>query len=428
MNRSKSLLKTRFARNTAWILLARLYQILLNLLVSVVSVRYLGPSNYGLISYAASFTALLSACCTLGIGDVMVNVLMESPEKQGKLLGTAIAMRMVSSVLSMAAVTLAVGALNPEEPLTVWVTAVYSGGVVLQSLETVQYYYQMKLMSKVTGLLTVAVRTVVAAYKVALLVTGRDVVWFAAANVVDHGVYGLLLVLAYRSGGGQRLGLDAGLGRALLRKSSPFILSGLMVALYGQMDKIMIKHLLDETQVGYYAAAVQINNLWPFVLTAIIDSARPLILELYSRDRAQFRQRLVQLYRAVIAISLAAGLALTFLAEPIVELLYGTAYQSAAPALRIVTWSTAFSYLGVARSIWMVPSGLQRYEKHLAALGAACNAALNALLIPVWGICGAAAATLLTQIVTNCLCGFLFPPLRENMELLGRAFGVKKNR
>ena len=416
----KQSLKSRFLQNTSWIILGRVYQILVNLAVSLVSVRYLGPSDYGLIHYAASFGALVTAFCTLGIPDVMVNELIRSPENQGKLLGTAVVMRMVSGLFSAVTVSLLVWALNPGEPRTLWVTAIYSGGLIFQGLETVQYFYQQKLMSKVTSLLTAVARTGVALYKVFLLASGRIVLWFAAANIVDHGLFGVLLVLAYfrHKSPGQKLSVDWNVGRGLLGKSHHFIFSGLMVALYGQMDKIMLKFLMDEAQVGYYSVAAAINNLWPFVILAVIESARPVIMELFEKDQILYEKRLIQLYSSILAISFAAAVGITVLAEPLVLLYGGAAYRSAADALRIITWGTAFSYLGVARSIWAVPRGCQHLEKYLAAIGAGCNALLNLLMIPVWGISGAALATVLTQFITNILTGFLFVPLRGNQRLI----------
>ena len=98
--------------------------------------------------------------------------------------------------------------------------------------------------------------------------------------------------------------------------------------------------------------------------------------------------------------------------------LYGAEYVGAKDAFRIVTWYTGASYLGVARSTWMVCENRQKYEKVLAGLGAISNIILNLLLIPVFGICGAAWATLITQILTNILFPFFFKDLRENSILI----------
>lgn len=423
----KQFVKSKFARNTFWIMFSRVYQIAVNLVVSILSVRYLGPSNYGLINYAASFASLFTAFCTLGLDEVMVNELITMPKKQGRLIGTAIILRICSSVFSVLIICFIVFALNPGETMTVWVIAIYSCGLVMQSLEVIKYFYQQRLMSKVTSLLTVLVRTIVTVYKIFLLASGKNVLWFAASNVVDHGVFGILLVLCYyhQKNPHQGLRCESSLAKELLTKSHHFILSGLMVALYGQMDKIMLKHLMNETQVGYYSVATTVNNYWPFILMAIIDSARPVIIALYGSDQTLFKKRLTQLYSAIIGISVIAATGISVFAEPIVRILYGDGYMSSVAALRIVTWSTAFSYLGVARNIWTVPNGQQHFEKYLAAIGAVCNAILNYLMIPVGGICGAAIATLITQVVTNFFCGVFFRPLRENMQLMLKALDYR---
>lgn len=423
----KQFTRTKFAANTLWIIFGRVYQIAINLVVSVLSVRYLGPSNYGLINYAASFSSLFTAFCTLGIDEVMVNELIKKPQKQGKLLGTAIYMRVCSSIFSVLTICLIVYVLNPGEPLTLWVTLLYSIGLVMQSMEVIKFFYQQRLMSKVTSLLTVVARTIVSFYKILLLVLNKNVLWFAASNIVDHGIFGILLLLFYHKHkkSGQELKYESSLVNELLKKSHHFILSGLMVALYGQMDKIMLKHLMDEAQVGFYSVATTVNNYWPFILTAIIESARPVIIELFGTNQILFKKRLTQLYSALIGISVVAAVGISIFAKQLILILYGDGYTNSVNALRIVSWSTAFSYLGVARSIWVVPNGQQRFEKYLAAIGATCNAILNYLMIPLWGIIGAAIATLATQIITNFFCGVFFKPLRENMMLIWKALDLR---
>ena len=69
----RSFFKTKFINNFSWIVVGRVYQILINLVVSMLSARYLGPSNYGLINYVASYTSLFTAFCTLGTNDTVVN-------------------------------------------------------------------------------------------------------------------------------------------------------------------------------------------------------------------------------------------------------------------------------------------------------------------------------------------------------------------
>ena len=61
-----------------------------------------------------------------------------------------------------------------------------------------------------------------------------------------------------------------------------------MVSVYNCTDRFMLKHLLDEASVGYYATATSLATVWTFVLSAIIDSITPGIMQAHRTDRAQF--------------------------------------------------------------------------------------------------------------------------------------------
>lgn len=413
--------KNALAKNTSWLIGAKVYQIAVNLIVSVLTARYLGPGNYGLVGYAASLAALFTSFCTLGLNSILVNELIRNRETEGAILGSAIGLRLLSSGLSVVTVIALSLLLNPEEPVTVAVVALYSTALVFQSFDTLIYWYQSHLKNKVTAVISAIGYTAAAAYRVILLMTRQNVLWFAATHVVEYALVAALLLIAY-IGKGQRLQYHKKLGKQLLSKSYHFILSGLMVAVYGQMDRIMLKAMAGERAVGYYCAAAAVVSMWPFVLQALIDSAKPLLLAQYEKDFSKFQRWLTRLYGAILYISFAAAMVITLLSKQIVWILYGEAYLAARGALCILCWSTAFSYLGVARSIWLVPQEKQACEKYIALSGAVCNLLLNGLLIPLWGVNGAALATLLTQIITNFAVGFLFQEVRQNNILILRSF------
>lgn len=418
--------KSKFVKNTGWILFCRIYQVIVNLAVSVLTARYLGPGNFGLINYAASLCAMMTAFCTLGTNDVMVNELVTRKKRCGQILGTTVFFRLCSTVLSIAVICLYVVVANPNESLTLTVTALYSLSLLFQCFETIKYWYQANLMSRVPSIIACLAYTVVAIYKVALLIIGKSVIWFSVSTTLDYAVTAILLIICYTKqyGKEQPLRVRPTKEYSLLQRSAPFIASGIMVALYGQMDKIMLKQFLGETAVGYYSAATAISMMWAFVIAAVIDSARPMILEEYQSRKSDYEKHLSQLYGAVIYISVVAAVAISLLSKPIIWVLYGKSFLPARSALCIVSWYTGFSYLGVARSIYLVSQGKQKYEKWIAASGAICNLILNSLMIPAWGINGAAAATLITQVFTNFIVGFLIKDIRQNNILILRGLNL----
>lgn len=105
--------------------------------------------------------------------------------------------------------------------------------------------------------------------------------------------------------------------------------------------------------------------------------------------------------------------------------MYGEAYLPTVGPLRIVTWYTAFSYLGVARNAWGVSENKQNYLKYLYVGAAVTNVVLNAILIPGFGASGAAAASLITQISTILVFPALIKDLRPNAVMMMQAITLK---
>jgi O-antigen/teichoic acid export membrane protein len=158
------------------------------------------------------------------------------------------------------------------------------------------------------------------------------------------------------------------------------------------------------------------------VLVAIIDASKPVILAKYSENKRAFEVGLIRLYGTILYLSALAGIGLSLLSRPLILIMFGKNYLPARGTLCVLTWGTAFAYLGVARSIWLVPHGKQKFAKYIALCGATGNLILNLLLIPKLGIMGAAIATVSTQIFNNFILGFLMPPIRENNKLILKAF------
>lgn len=412
-------LKNRAVKNAGWMVGEKVIQMLISLVVSLLTARYLGPSNYGLINYATSFVAFFSAFCTLGINSLLVKELVDHPDEEGRVLGTALMLRAISSVLSAITIVAIVCVIDRDEPNTILVVALCSVGMVFQVFNTFNYWFQRNLKSKFTAIAAFVAYVVTATYRVVLMASGQSVTWFALATSVDYVCLAALLMYFYRKENGKRLGFSWQYGKELLSHSKHFILSGLMVTVYAQTDKLMLKQMLDLTQTGFYSTATTINNMWCFVLTAIVDSLYPSIMEAHKAgNEPLFKQKNRQMYAIVFYVSMAAAVGFNLFAELIIYILYGKAYMPAAMPLRIVSWYTAFSYLGVARNAWIVSKNRQKHLIKIYASAAVGNVVLNALLIPRWGASGAAVASLIAQILAGMVIPFFIKDLKENAMLM----------
>ena len=414
----RNISKNKVVKNAGWIIGGRLVNKLLAFLVGILTARYLGPSNYGLIHYAAAYISFFASICTLGINSIIVKNFVDHPDEEGKTIGTTLLLRAVSSLLSALMIVGIVGIVDRDEPLTVVVVALCSVGLIFQIFDTLNYWFQARLQSKYSALASLASYAAVSVYKIVLLVLGKSVEWFALASALDYTVLAVVLAAAYFKNGGQRFTASWAKAKELLSSSTSFIISGLMVSIYACTDKLMLKQMLGEASVGYYSLASAISVSWAFVLSAIIDSLYPEIVQSFNTNRIYYERKNRQLYAIVFYTSLFMSAAICLLARPFIEILYGASYLPAVQPLRIVVWYTAFSYLGVARNAWMVCENRQKYLKYLYMGAAAINVVLNLLFIPPWGASGAAAASLLTQIATTVLLPAVIRPLRANTKLM----------
>ena len=419
------LFKSKVAHNVGWIIGGRVAQMLINLIVGLLTARYLGPANYGLINYASAYTGFFAAFCTLGINSVMVKELIDNPEQEGKIIGTSILLRAISSLLSAIVIICIVSLMDKGDITTICVVSLSCIGMIFQIFELFNYWFQSRLQSKTTAIITFAAYVMTAAYKVYLLLAGKSVVWFALSTSVDYICIAVLLFVAYKKNGGRKLSINIATGKSIFSKSYHFILPSIMVAVYAQTDKIMLKQMIGAEEIGFYSTAASLCGVWCFVLSAIIDSLYPEIAKAYNVDKSLFKKRNRQLYAMVFYISMFVSVMFVVFGELAIRIMYGKAYLPAAEPLKIITWYTAFSYLGVARNAWVVCEGRQKYLKYVYASAAISNVILNIIFIPMWGAVGAAMASLSAQVITTMIAPFFIKGLRENSIMMLEAIRFK---
>lgn len=420
----RKLFNSKNAKNAGWLVFGKVIHMALSFVVGLMTARYLGPSNYGLINYASAYTTLFASLCTLGINSVIVKNLIDYPYEEGKSIGTTIVLRIASSILSLIMITSIVSVVDLGERTTVVVTALYSLGLVFESFDIFRQWFQSKLMSKYYAISTLIAYAVSSMYKLFLLATGKSVEWFALANTVDYVFLAIMLFVFYKKSKGPKLSFSLTKGKQLLAVSKSYILAGLMTAIYASTDKFMLKRLMDEATVGFYSLAVTVSSMWVFILSAIIESYSPSIMSHHNTNKDLYNTANRKLYAIVFYASFFASIFISIIARYFIGIVYGHDYLPAVSPLRIVVWYTAFAYLGVARNVWIVCEKKQKYLKYLYLGSAVLNIILNAVLIPVIGANGAAIASVAAEISAIFIFPMMFKPLRGNVYLMLEAIAL----
>lgn len=410
--------------NAKWIIVCKLAQSVLQLIVGMICARYLGPSEYGLINYAASIVAFAIPFMRLGFDSTLVREYVESPEQEGKIVGTSVLLNVISGAASTLGVIAFSAVANAGDRTAVTVCGLYSISLIFAATEMIQYWFQYKLLSKYSSVIMLVAYFAVSAYKIFLLITGKNVYWFAVSHSVEYGIISVFLFIVYCKKGG-RIGFSLSLGKRMLKRSKHYILASLMLVVIQNTDHIMLTQMIGKAENGLYSAAITVAVVFQFVYIAIIDSYRPVILSDKKQGSEEYELNLTRLYSLVLYMSLVQSAVFTIFADLIIGILYGKDYAGAIPVFRILVWFLAFAVMGTVRNLWILAEQKQKLLWVINLSGAVFNILLNTVFIKYMGACGAALASLMTQIFTNFILGFIWKPLRDNNRIILKSLSPK---
>lgn len=357
--------------------------------------RVLGASSYGIIEFAAAIVLYASRVADGGIDlGLGVREIAAHPARLPKLVPPLLSARLVLSVL-LTGLLSAIGIWLLPQPEG-RVLALYSLTLVAVGAGTRWIHLGLERARPVAVAQTLG-QVLMVALVIAVVRVPADLVRVPMARVAGDLAAAMILLAALR-GRGIRLTLqwDWSLLRPLLGRAWPLVLSSLLGLIMYNSDLIFLRVFRSAAHVGYYAAAYALISFLANLGTAYSLSLLPTATRL-GREADRQRRLLDTATARVVAVGLPLAIGGSFLAGPVIALVFGPAYQPAALALAILLWSVP---LGLLRDIPIVALMAVRREVlvlRLTAWAAGLNLILNLLLIPRYGILGAAGASVATE-------------------------------
>jgi O-antigen/teichoic acid export membrane protein len=411
--------------NTGWLFGDRILRMGMGLVVGIWMARYLGPGQFGLFNYAIAFAALFGSIATLGLNGIVVRDLVRDPENANVTLGTTFLLRVLGGLLAFACAIAAISFARPDDIQAKLMVSVLGFVLVFKSTEVVKYWFESQVQSKYTVWLESGVFLVVSATRLALILGQASLMAFVWTSFVEGALVaaGLLGVYARRCGNPRVWRVHYQRAKALLGDSWPLILSGLAVMLYMRIDQIMLGQMLGNESVGIYSAAVQISEVWYFMPMAITASIFPSIIEAKIQSEELYYERLQKLYDLMVILALAVILPMTFLSGWVIDVLYGHDYALSATVLTIHVWAGLIVAISAVNGKWLLTEGLQLYGLFYTVIALIVNVSLNFILIPDYGVKGAAWATVSAQFIP-LLAQFMLPKARRNILITIKALAI----
>ncbi|RUO41645.1 hypothetical protein CWE22_05675 [Pseudidiomarina aestuarii] len=392
-------------KNSSWLVSEKFVTMGLNLFVTVWLARQLGVQVYGELAYVLALVTLVTPLAALGLNAIITRELVERDEDEPRIMATTAAVRLFGALFGFAALLTWLqftSTVTPEEHIAIVIIGATS---ILQAFQVVEYYFQ----AKVSAHYVVKMRTVVTAcagvIKIIVAWVSADLLSVAYVYAAEFLFWGLGYIFLYQSQarGFQFKAIDWRYGGQLLKQSFWLILSGVAAVLYLKVDQVMLGHMVSKSEVGVYAVAVKMSEVWYFFATALATSFFAMLLTLRKEQSPLYATRLQQLCDALFGLALALAIVVSLLAEPIIPWLFGEEYRASAAILTIHIWASLFIYMRALASKWLIAERLLAFSLVSHGLGAVVNILANLWLIPLYQGLGAAVATIMSYAVASYL-------------------------
>lgn len=414
----------KIALNISWLFFDKILKMALGLFVVLWLARYLGPELFGQLNFASALIAIFGVIAALGLKGIVVRDLVDDPQHSNETLGSAFVLKLLGAIAVYACLLITIILLKPDDELTKSIVAILGLTMLFKSSEIIHFWFESQVNSKYVVWVENTIFIFISSLKIVCLWQQASLIVFVYLMAFESALVAVALMFVYAKVEQSPFYWKATLARtrSLLKDSWPLIISSAAWIVYTRIDQIMIGQMLNHEAVGQYSAATKLSEIVNIIPMMIAFSIIPAISKLRKTDNDLYQQRFQMTYDIVVWLMLALAAFTTFFSQPIITLFFGLEYQNAAGVLSIHIWSIIFIAMATVSGRYLINEGLQKVTMQRHLLGVLLNLPLNFVMIPIYGIEGAAMASLLSLALANYCYDALSPATRICFIQKSRAF------
>ncbi|HEX7356564.1 MAG TPA: flippase [Ignavibacteriaceae bacterium] len=364
-------------------------------------VRVLGPEKYGLINFAAAFTAYFSIITDYGFNlsatqEISVN--RNDRQKVSEIFSSVFTLKIFFYVFS----TIVFGAIVfivPQFHKNLILFCVTFLSVLGTSLFPLWFYQGIEKMNYIL-IISVSVRLIVTMLIFVLIQNENDFIKLAGLNTSAQFVIGIVgLFIAINKFKVDYIFPTKSLLLQHIKNGWNLFLSTIWINLYTTSNVFILGLFAPANIVGYYAAADKIRLAFQGILSPMSQSVFPYVNKLLSESYDRFINFNKELFKIASMVGIIISIILFLLAEPIVNLVLGKDYQSSILVLKIIAWLPFVIFLSNVLGIQtMLPLNKHKSFSVILFLAAVINLSMAFILVPNYFEIGTTVAVLITEI------------------------------
>jgi O-antigen/teichoic acid export membrane protein len=365
----------------------------------VITTRYLGAAGYGKVALAFAFIQMLGVLADVGLLTVVVREISRDPAQTDRLVGNALVLRLALSLVTLALAAIASLLLpwDHEVRVAVLIAGVpFVLGLVNSALVAV---FQARLRMDRAAISDVIGRA--ASFVALVIVVASDAGFYAVVGTAAVGA-AVTLVITWtfvRREAHPVPRAEWTVWRSLLVTALPIGAALAVSEVFFRLDTLLVSAFRSYHEVGLYSLSYRIVELIAILPAIVMTSVFPLL----SRYIHESRERAVRTIDAAGDLFVAIGVPVAagglIVAPELVRAIGGDEFAGAADALRILLFAVALAFVSGLFGHSLIAGGRQRSALRLGLVALAFNLVANLVAIPAWGIEGAAAVAVASEVL-----------------------------
>lgn len=419
------MLSKRYLSNNAWALTERAVRLLITFFVGSYLVRYLGPSDYGKLSFVQGVMSIVWVVAALGLDNLLTIKLARFPRNAVRLTGSVFLIKSIAQWVVLGGLYAYLAISGLESSLKEYVL-ILSLGVFIQGTNVVVSVLQSNNEFKRLSLLQFMQNAVSTLLKVVFIYWAFPLVAFVLVLLIDFLIYHVgLYVIGKQRGIAFMAGASKNICLRLLRDCFPLFLASVTYVLFIRVDQLMVQAIVGDAELGQYSAALRLIDVWYVLPVVFCTTIVPTLVSARRDDPARYAKLVRQLYGGLAWLGSFIAILMLFFGEEIIQLLYGARYAGSLEVVWVLALTLPLSFMGFVLDSVLQVSGLNKQLFCRLVFSLLLLVGLNSLLLPKIGVVGAAYALLASLALLHFGYDLVVKSLRDQVWLKLAGIGLR---
>lgn len=386
-------------KNTSVLFLSQMIGYILAFFYTLYSARYLGTTNFGIISFATAIAGLFAIFTDLGLSTLTIREVARDKSRTYKYLGNHGSIKLILSITTMLLLILFVNIGTFDETTKIVVYIIGSSVIIdafsgtftsmFRAYEQMEYQSIAEIINAVTMFIGVLL----------CVFTKQSVIAVAMVYLIST-IFVLIynFLMCTRNYGLIHFQADFKFWKYLLYNGFPLAITSIFALISFKMNTILLNMLTTSAVVGEYTAAFNLMQALIFIPTVYSTAIMPIFAKYYVDSKKMLNYSYQKSLKYLTILSVPISMGTMILAPKIIMFMYGPGYVNTIPILELIIWALPAIFLSYILGTSIASINKQHETVKATFVCLLFSTIGNFVLINLFGGVGAAMITVINEV------------------------------